>query len=73
MKHPDWRRLVRLRLPDLECSPEHEAELVEELAQLLEDASRDYEFGSIAEVDAWLRREMCGWARAGQSRSRCRC
>ena len=58
MKLPDWRRLVRSHLPDLECSPEHEAELVEELSHLLQDASRDEEFESPADVDAWLEREV---------------
>ena len=62
MKPIDWEQQVRLHLPDLECSPEHEAELIEELAHFLEDASRDLEFGSQAEVDIWLEREVPQWA-----------
>ncbi len=69
MKHPDWKRLVRRRLGHLSCSPEHEAELVEEIAHLLEDASRDEEFGSQAEVDAWLEREIPDLAELAESLS----
>jgi putative ABC transport system permease protein len=34
---PDWRRYVRDRLPALACTPQREAEIVEELAEQLED------------------------------------
>ena len=34
---PDWRRYVRERLPGLSCPPEREAEIVEEVAQQLQD------------------------------------
>ena len=34
---PDWRTYVRTRLPRLACAPEREAEIVEEVAQQLQD------------------------------------
>jgi hypothetical protein len=38
---PDWRRLVRERLPPLRLPPAREAEIVEELALQLEQDYRD--------------------------------
>ena len=61
MKHPRWEQLVRRHLPELDCSAEHESEIVEELAQLLEDASRDQDFDSQAALETWLQREIPQW------------
>ncbi len=69
MEQLDWRRLVRRRLLGLSCSPEREAELIEELAHLLEDSSRDEEFESQDEVDAWLDREVPSWTALAKSLS----
>jgi putative ABC transport system permease protein len=60
---PDWRAYVRDRLPALACSPEREAEIVEELAQQLQDiyvaalragaSSRDAGARVDAEIPDW--------------------
>ena len=60
---PDWRRLVREGLPDSGLAPEAEAEVVEELAQLLEDASAGarFEARNPQEVDEFLRQQVPAW------------
>jgi hypothetical protein len=60
---PDWRGYVRERLPAISCPPEREAEIIEEVAQQLQDvyasalrtgASREEaELRAAAEVPDW--------------------
>lgn len=58
----DWRRIVESQLPALPLRPEREAEVVDELAQLLEDAyaASGGEL-SDAEVAEWVRSEVPAW------------
>ena len=60
---PDWRAYVRDHLPALSCSPEREAEIVEEVAQQLEDIhSGAVRAGaSPAEAEARVEREITDW------------
>lgn len=64
--HPDFHALVRRNLPPLRGSGAAEAEMVEELTQLLEDAWADAAAcgarptGS-AEISAWVREQIPRW------------
>jgi len=60
---PDWRDYVRKRLPGLACTPEREAEIVEELAEQLEDiyASALRSGASPAEAQARIHEEIQDW------------
>jgi predicted permease len=77
---PDWRALVRERLPDLGLAPEREAEVVEELADLLAAAAADagIDLARSDEVDAFVHRQVPAWSRlaeavgGGRRRSRSR-
>ena len=65
---PDWRAYVRKRLPPLSCGAEREAEIVDELAQQLQDIydsairAGDSAAGAEARVDAKIRRTGPPWA-----------
>lgn len=65
----DWRQLVRDRLPDLGLASEREAEVVEELAQLLADAAADagVDLGRTDEVEAFVHRQVPAWSELGRS------
>jgi hypothetical protein len=56
-------------LPALKLPPEREAEVVEELAQLLADASADtgLDLDSPSQVDAFLHREVPAWHELGRA------
>ena len=60
---PDWRDYVRERLPGLACTPEREAEIVEELAEQLEDifASALRSGASPTEAQARVHEEIQDW------------
>ncbi|MCP4660835.1 MAG: ABC transporter permease [bacterium] len=70
---PDWRQLVRAHLPSLSLPPEREAEIAEELAQLLEDYYADNRSDGApqpgapqpgatdAELAAWVRTQIPEW------------
>ena len=60
---PDWREYVRERLPGLACTPEREAEIVEELAEQLEDiyASALRSGASLTEAQARIHEEIQDW------------
>ena len=60
---PDWRGYVRGRLPPLACPPEREAEIVEEVAQQLQDiyAGALRAGASAAEAEARVRDEIHDW------------
>ncbi|MCH9650514.1 MAG: ABC transporter permease [Deltaproteobacteria bacterium] len=68
--HPSWRELVRSRMPELHLPPEREAEVVEELAQWLADASSHLEFHRQEEVDAFLQQQIPTWNDIESSLSR---
>jgi predicted permease len=60
---PDWRAYVRERLPRLSCPPEREAEIVEEVAQQLQDiyAGALCMGSSAAEAEARVGDEVHDW------------
>ena len=60
---PDWLGYVRGHLPPLACSPAREAEIVEEVAQQLQDiyAGALSAGASAAEADARVRDEIHDW------------
>src|SRR5260370_2430905 len=65
---PDWRRLVRERLPALHLRPERESEIVAELALQLEEAYADAVAGGADEEEA-LRRALAqlgDWDKLGR-------
>ncbi len=65
---PDWRRLVRERLPALHVPPERESEIVTELALQLEQAYADAVAGGAGEEEA-LRRALAqlgDWNKLGR-------
>ena len=65
---PDWRRLVRDRLPALHVRPERESEIVAELALQLEQAYTDAVAGGAGEEEA-LRRalgQLGDWDKLGR-------
>ena len=65
---PDWRRLVRERLPALHVRPEREGEIVAELALQLEQAYADALAGGAGEEEA-LRRALAqlgDWDKLGR-------
>lgn len=49
---PDWKEIVRTRLPGLPVAPRREAEIVEELAQQLEDAYAEARAGGASVQEA---------------------
>ncbi len=49
---PDWNRIVRDRLGDLKLDPTAEAEIIDELAQHLEDRYQDLLASGVSEPDA---------------------
>lgn len=49
----DWRQIVRTRLTDLHLTPSAESELIEELAQHLEDLHGDLQGGDVSDEDAY--------------------
>ena len=49
---PDWGREIRLRLSSVRLSPEREAEIVDELAQHLDDRWRELIAGGESAVEA---------------------
>ena len=59
----EWKRLIRERLPDLGLSAEKEAEIVEELAQLVEDArtGSGVELSTEAERLVFLDAQVPAW------------
>ncbi|MCG8461441.1 MAG: ABC transporter permease [Holophagales bacterium] len=59
---PDWRRLVRSRFPPIPVRPEREAEIVEELARLLEDyaGERSFDLGE-TDVDDFVETHIPEW------------
>src|SRR5262245_58343948 len=61
---PDWREYIRENLPLRGLRPDREAEIVEDLAQQLEDAYRDAVAGGMAEADALetARQHIPDWA-----------
>ena len=60
---PDWRGYVREHLPPLACPPAREAEIVEEVAQQLQDiyAGALARGASAAEAEARVRDEIHDW------------
>ena len=69
-RRPDeWLALVRQRLPELGLPPEREAEVAEELAQLLADAGAadGVDLDHADEVDAFVRRQVPDWNRLGHA------
>lgn len=60
---PDWRTYVRERLPRLACGAEREAEIVDEIAQQLQDIheSARRAGASAAEADARVAAEIRDW------------
>ena len=50
---PDWKKEIRERLAGLRLAPTREAEIVEELAQYLEDYYDELLAGGTTETDAW--------------------
>jgi predicted permease len=66
---PDWRALVRQRLPDLGLPPEREAEVVEELADLLAEAAADagVDLARADEVDLFVHRQVPAWSRLAET------
>ena len=60
---------MRLRLPELDLPPEREAEVAEELAQLLADAgaAAGVDLDSADEVDAFVRRQVPDWNHLGHA------
>jgi predicted permease len=60
---PDWRAYVREHLPRLACAPEREAEIVEEVAQQLQDIYDGalMRGASHAEAKALVRNEIHDW------------
>jgi putative ABC transport system permease protein len=60
---PDWRAYVRDRLPALACAPEREVEIVEEVAQQLQDiyAAARRAGASDTEAEARVRDEIHDW------------
>lgn len=64
MASPDWKAIVRRRLPTDRLSAEADADLVEELAQILEDASSDagVDLSSAASIERWLDRQVPEWS-----------
>ena len=50
---PDWKKEIRERLAGLRLAPTREAEIVEELAQYLEDYYEELVAGGTTETDAW--------------------
>ena len=60
---PDWRQLVRAEMPPLDLRPEREAEIIDELAQLLEDYAVDegLDVSSEAELRAWIHSQVPEW------------
>jgi len=49
---PEWRRLIRERLRDIDLPPADEIGIVEELAQHLDDRYRDLLSSGLADDDA---------------------
>src|SRR6266480_2600749 len=49
---PDWKKEIRERLAGLRLAPTREAEIVEELAQYLEDCYEELLAGGTTEADA---------------------
>jgi hypothetical protein len=60
---------VRERLGDLAVAPEREAEVVEELAQLLADAAADsgVDLDRADEVDAFVHRQIPAWSHVAET------
>jgi hypothetical protein len=50
---PDWKKEIRERLAGLRLAPTREAEIVEELAQYLEDCCEELLAGGATKEDAW--------------------
>ena len=50
---PDWKKEIRPRLAGLRLAPTREAEIVEELAQGLEDCYEELLAGGTTKADAW--------------------
>ena len=67
-REPDWRSLVRARLSALNLSSEQEDKVLEELAQLLSDASRDadLDLDSPTAVESWLEEQIPEWQDLGE-------
>jgi putative ABC transport system permease protein len=68
---PDWKRHVRERLPPLRLAPERELEIIEELAQYLEDRYEELRAGGATERQAFVTaaRELnVGWGLARELR-----
>jgi predicted permease len=61
---PDWQRLVRDGLPPLDLPPEREAEVVEELAQLLADTAMatGVAVDDPDAVDTFVRQQVPAWS-----------
>ncbi len=61
---PDWHDLVRSHLPPLGLRAEREAEIVDEMARLLEDfhAEAGASLKSEADVAAWIRAQVPEWS-----------
>jgi putative ABC transport system permease protein len=60
---PDWNQYVREHLSLPKCSPERETEIVEELAQQLDDAYQEGVLSGLSEQEALLRaqRHISDW------------
>src|SRR5437588_9617921 len=60
---PDWKQFVRQNLHLRNFRPEREAEIVEDLAQQLEDAYRDSRLRGLSEGDAqaFAREHVSDW------------
>lgn len=50
---PEWKEEIRRRLADLRIAPTREAEIVEELAQHLDDRYEDLLTRGVTEAEAW--------------------
>ena len=50
---PDWKKEIRERLAGLRLAPTREGEIVEELAQYLEDCYEELLAGGTTKADAW--------------------
>ena len=57
---PDWKKEIRERLAGLRLAPTREAEIVEELAQYLEDCYEELLANGATQEDAW-RATLKGW------------
>ena len=53
---PEWKKEIRQRLADLKLAPPREAEIVEELAQHLDDRYEELLASGVTEAEAFTRR-----------------